>query len=383
MRYRKLGRTAIDVGIVGLGAEHFRYAPEDTVISVVDEAVDQGVNYIDSFCFASPDFRDNFGVALRNKRHKFIVAGHLGTAFGNGQYYRTRDKVICEQFFNDLLTRLRTDYIDVLMLHYVDEPNDYEKVFDSEGILDLAIRLRKEGKARFIGMSNHKVPVALKAVNSGHIDVLMFPVNPAFDTLPGDVKVEPSGQDNPYSQAGIVENKLVPERKELYHACAIQGVGIVAMKPYAAGRLFTKGNPSSIVLTPVQCINYVLSQPGVCTVVPGCRNVEEMKAALAFLDATDEEKNYSAIRGNPVWKLRGSCMYCNHCLPCPVGIDIGMVTRLTDTAEYSVTDSTVSEYEALSSKAADCTECGVCMENCPFGVDIIANMTRAVNIFNK
>jgi len=382
MRYRKLGRTAIDVSIIGLGAEYLEYASRDIIVSVVNEAIDHEVNYIDLF-MASPGVRDNFGIALKSKRHKVMIAGHLGSTLRNGQYFKSRNKVACEKYFNDLLTRLQTDFIDVLMLHFIDEPDDYEKVFSSGGLLELATRLKKEGKARFIGMSSHKVPVTLKAVNSGHIDVLMFPVNPAFDTLPGNIKVETSGQDNSYSQPSIAENKLVPERKELYHTCAIHGVGIVAMKPYAAGRLFTKGNPSSIVLTPVQCINYALSQPGVCTVVPGCRNVDEMKAALAFLNATDSEKDYGAISENPVWKLRGSCMYCNHCLPCPEGIDIGMITRITDTAEYGSVDNIASEYQALSSKASDCTECGVCTERCPFGVDVIANMTRAVDIFGE
>ncbi len=293
MRYRKLGRTGVDVGIIGLGAEHLEHASRDTVASVVDEAIDNGVNYIDLF-MASPNVRDNFGITLRNRRQKVMVAGHLGAAFKNGQYYRTRDKVICEEFFFDLLKRLQTDYIDVLMLHYIDEPDDYEKVFSPGGLLELATRLQKEGKARFIGMSSHKVPVALKAVNSGHIDVLMFPVNPATDTLPSDIKPETFRQENIYNQSTLLEHWSTLGRRELYHICAGQGVGVVAMKPYAAGVLFRE-NPSSIVLTPVQCINYALSQPGVCTVVPGCKNVTEMKAALTFLDATDEEKTIALL----------------------------------------------------------------------------------------
>ncbi|GAI96655.1 unnamed protein product [marine sediment metagenome] len=155
------------------------------------------------------------------------------------------------------------------------------------------------------------------------------------------------------------------------------------MKPYAGGLLFAKENPSSIVLTPVQCINYALSQPAVCTVAAGCKNVAEMKAALAFLEATDKEKDYSSIDVNSMWKLKGSCVYCNHCLPCPVRIDIGITTRIADTARYGVTDKIVSEYEALPVKASDCTECGVCVERCPFGVDVIANMARAARLFGE
>ena len=387
MRYRKLGRTAIHVGIVGLGTDYLEHVSRDTVISVVDEALDQGVNYID-LGLASPGVHDNFWVALKNKRHSVMIAGHLGSAFKNGQGYVTRDSAVCEKFFNDLLTRLQTDYIDVLMLHCVDEPDDYRTIFSLGGLLELAIRLQKEGKTRFVGMSNHRVPTALKAVNSGQIDVLMFPVNPAFDVLPGDMlpddmQVEAFEQNDSYNQSGIAEDKSVLERRELYHACAIQDVGLVAMKPYAGGLLFAKENPSSIVLTPVQCINYALSQPAVCTVVAGCKNVTEMKAALAFLEATDKEKDYSSINANLMWKLKGSCVYCNHCLPCPVRIDIGITTRIVDTARYGVTDKIVSEYEALPVKASDCTECGVCVERCPFGVDVIANMARTVGLFGE
>ena len=370
------------MSVVGLGAEHLEHASKDTIVAVVDEAVDNGVNYIDLF-MASPNVRDNFGIALRNRRQKVMVAGHLGVALKNGQYYKTRDRSLAEQYFDDLLTRLQTDYIDALMLHFVDEADDYEVVFGSEGLLELALRLKKEGKARFIGLSSHYVPIALKAVNSGHIDALMFPVNPAFDTLPADMDVEAMWQDSSYEEAGAAGDESTPQRRELYLTCAIRGVGLVAMKPYASGRLFVKANPSCIVLTPVQCINYALSQPGVCTVVPGCRTVEEMKAALAFLDATAKGSDYSSIYENPVWKLRGSCMYCNHCLPCPAGIDIGMATRIIDMAKYEKTNSVVSEYEALSSKASDCTECGVCVERCPFDVVIIANMTQAVDLFGK
>jgi len=268
------------------------------------------------------------------------------------------------------------------MLHFVDKPDDYEAVYNAGGLLELALQLKKEGKARLIGLSSHSVPVALKVVKSGYIDVLMFPINPAFDTLPGELKARVSLREILYYQSPFADKGSMPERTELYHACAIRGVGIVVMKPYAAGVLFRE-NPSSIILAPIQCINYALSQPAVCTVVPGCKSVAEMRAALAFLDATDEEKDYSSINVNSMWKLRGSCMYCNHCLPCPVGLDIGTATRITDTAGYGVTDNIISEYDALSVKASDCTECGECMERCPFGVDVISNMTRAVDIFGR
>jgi len=381
MIYRKLGRTGVDVGIVGLGAEYLEFEPEKTIISVVHEAMDSGVNYIDLF-MASPGVRDNFGRALRNRRQKVMIAGHLGSVMRDGQYCRSRDKAESITYYEDLLTRLRTDYIDVLMLHFIQRQDDYEQVFRSGGLLDMALKLKQEGKARYIGMSGHNVPTALQAVNGGYIDVLMFPVNPAFDTLPEEMLPGVSLKEILDRQAPSAADEAVPARIALYHACAAQNVALVAMKPYAAGVLF-RDNPSSIVLTPVQCLSYALSQPAVCTAVPGCKNVAEVQAALAFLSATDEEKDFSAIDSNPMWKVQGNCMYCNHCLPCPVSIDVGALTKITDTAGFGMSDAVVADYEALSVKASACTECGICVERCPFDVDVIANMNRAVAVFGE
>lgn len=382
MLYRKLGRTGIEVGIIGLGAEYLEHASNDTVISVVDEALDQGINYIDLF-MPSSKVRDNFGTALKNRRDKVMIAGHIGPVLSNGQYTKSRDKTLCEKYFEDLLTRLQTDYIDVLMLHYVDELEDYERIFNSKGILDSARKYQKEGKARFIGLSSHQAVTAQKAVDSGYIDVLMFSVNPAFDSLPGNLELPALHQHDSYEQSELLKHKSIPERRELYHACVSHSVGVVAMKPYASGVLFAQGNPSSIVLTPTQCISYALSQPAVCTVVPGCKNVAEMKAALAFLGATEEEKDFSSINVSALWKLKGSCVYCNHCLPCPVEIDIGLITRVTDSAGYRMESNIISEYEELPVTASECIECDQCTARCPFGIDIIANMHRAVKIFGK
>ncbi|MFC1898958.1 aldo/keto reductase [Chloroflexota bacterium] len=381
MIYRKLGRTAVDVGVIGLGAEHLEHAPRETLISVIDEAMDKGLNYID-LLQATPDVRDNLGIALQNRRHKVMIAGHLGSILEDGQYAKSRDNTLAENYINDFLLRLKTDCIDVLMLHSVDEKDDYDNIFGPGGLLELALRLQKEGKTRFIGMSSHRTSTALQAVNSGKIDVLMFPVNPVTDTLPTDAATFDFLEHKIYNQSEIAKQGKFSGPVELYHACAGQGVAGVAMKPYAAGVIF-RDNPSSIVLTPVQCISYALSQPGISAVVPGCRNLAEMKAALAFLEATEEQKDYSRINLNSAWKLQGVCMYCNHCLPCPVSIDIGAITRLKDTAEYERTELITAEYEVQSAKASDCIECGLCTERCPFGVDVIANMTRAAEIFSK
>jgi predicted aldo/keto reductase-like oxidoreductase len=373
--FRQLGKTNLNVGVIGLGTEFLWHEPKDAVVSVIHEALDHGVNYYDLW-MPSPEIRDYFGAAIKGRRAEINIAGHLGSTLKDGQYFRTRDLKLSEVFFEDLLKRLQTDYLDILMLHFIDDEADYHGVFESGAFLDLALRLKRDGKVRYIGMSSHKVPVSLKAVRSGNIDLLMFPINPAFDSLEGDQGLEEYWKEQSYENE-VTTLKL--SRKELYHVCERQGVGIVAMKPYAGGWLLQKINDMN--LSPVQCLNYCLAQPGVFTVVPGCKNIDEMRQALSFLNATESEKDFSIINSSIRWRLRGTCMHCNHCLPCPAKIDIGNLTRILYTAENGFNKIILSKYQSLNAKASQCSECGSCMKRCPFDVDIISNMKKAMNIF--
>ena len=369
MEKRKLGRTGVDVGMIGLGTEYLNDVPRETTVSVIREAIDRGINYIDIF-FAHAEIRDDIGIALEGRRDKVMIAGHLGSAADeDSQYYKTRDRELSEKFYLDFLTRLKTDYADVLMLHNVDPEDEYEEVMDN--LLESAQRFQKKGKARFMGLSTHRPKVALRAIAEGIIDILMYPVNLAADAMPG--------------------------RKELLNTCVSNNIGLIAMKPYAGGKLLQNVKSISMEhyqsgwkdmkkditasITPVQCISYVLSQIGVSTIVPGVRNVDELGTALDFLSATDEERDFSSIIEGFQEYQEGECVYCNHCLPCPATIDIGKTTRLMETAQYAISNAIRAEYDALSSKASECLQCGDCVERCPFDVDVIANMEQAVELF--
>ena len=370
MEYRKLGKTGVDVSMIGLGTEYLNEVPRETVVSVIHEAVDMGVNYVDLF-FAHAEIRDNVGVALEGRRDKVMIAGHLGAANkADGQYYKTRNRDVCEKFFLDLFPRLRTDYVDVLMLHNVDTEKEYAEMIEEP--LELAQRFKKEGKVRFIGLSGHNPKTSTAAVKSGLIDILMYPVNLTGEAMPG--------------------------RKELLNTCVSEGVGLVAMKPYAGGKLLQKSGSASIEhyqsgwkkyqrqipsVTPVQCVSYALSQIGVSTIVPGVKNNDELKDALRFLDATDAEKDFSAVIPDFKEYVEGECVYCNHCLPCPSVIDIGKTIRLLEMAQYKISDDIRDAYKSLPKKASDCIECGSCMERCPFGVDVISKMQQAVKLFEE
>jgi len=212
MIYRKLGKTGVDISEISLGAEHLENQDRETVRDVIRMAVDNGVNYIDLVLMVAPKARDNMGAALYGLRKKVMVSAHFGATYRNGEYYKTRDPDLCEVSFEDLLSRLHTDYIDILMFHWVDDERDYNKAFDRQGYLGLALRLKQQGKARFLALSTHKTSIGIKAVRSGFMDAIMFPVNPAHDLLPGDA---PMWQKDTYRELSKEAIGPTEDRKEL------------------------------------------------------------------------------------------------------------------------------------------------------------------------
>ena len=389
MLLRTLGSTGLEIGEIGLGTAVFEYPTSPTkqedVVETIRYAVEHGVNYIDLPLLR---FREAAGVALKGIRNKVLIAGHLGCCDQNGDYCVSRDVPTCRESFHDLLAKLQTDHVDVLFLHNVDREDDYATVFDEEGFLGLALKLKQEGKARFLALSTHMTSIALKAVKSGKIDAIMFPVNPAHDLLPGNIGYSGYFAPDSFKQRSDTTSHVHEDRKELYLTCLDTGVGLVAMKIYAGGLLLKQGrsivsspkeiaSAMSIELSAAKCISYALSQPGISTTVPGCANLDEAKAALSYLDASPDEKDFSSIDSNALWKLRCRCVYCNHCLPCPEGINIGNVMKLLDAAEQSTSRRIVEEYRMLEKRASDCISCGDCLQRCPFGVPIIDRMEQA------
>jgi len=365
MQTRKLGRTGLEVSRIGLGTEYLNL-PEEEATAVIHAAIAGGVNFFDLF-FAQPKFRDQMGRAFQGHRADVLLAAHLGAIFSNGQEERTRDPQVSEQFFLDFLSRYHTEYADVLFVHNSDGQEDYDEVMKPGGLLDQAKRYQKEGKTHFIGFSGHTVATALQAVESGQIDVLMFPVNLA---------------------AHVVQGK-----KELLQACAAHNVGLVAMKPFGGGKLLqpenklkmdfwlSGGNEYQVEkkapITPVQCLAYVLAQAGVSTVVPGCKDLDQLAAALAFEEATEAEKDFSAVVSDFQQYVTGECVYCNHCLPCPSVIDIGQTIRLFELAQAGLTAELRAAYKSLSADASDCIFCGDCETRCPFDVAVMKKMEQA------
>ena len=378
MKYRTLGRTGLKVSEIGLGGEWFNGLTAEESTAIVDAALEHGINYIDIFMPQAPT-RDNLGVALQGRRDQFIIQGHLCTIYEDGQYTRTRDIEKTKRSFADLLERLHTDYIDVGMIHYIDSEEDFQTVFEGP-VLEYAKELKDKGVIRHIGMSSHNPHIALKAVESGWIDVLMFSINPAYDMEAADTDIYDLMEFKGMEKSGLVVDEA---RQKLYSACEAKGVAITVMKPLGAGTLLkAESSPFGVAMTVPQCIQYCLDRNGVKVVIVGCHTVEEVLEAVKYYDVTDEGRSYAHIfSGGNTIHMTGRCMYCNHCQPCPKSIDIAQVTKLADLAEKGLTDELRSQYAALDVAGGDCIQCGSCTKRCPFGIDAMGNMARAKTIF--
>ena len=382
MKYRTLGRSGLRVSEIGMGCEGFIGKTEEQVRELVDLMEESGVNCIDLYA-PNPDFRSSLGRALAGRRDKFVLQAHLCTVWKDGQYKRTRDEGEMRASFEDQLERLGTDHVEIGMIHYVDSRADWQEVVDGP-VMAYARELLQAGKIGCIGLSSHNPDVAQLAVDSGLIDVLMFSVNPCYDLQPGSENLEELWADESYAKPLV---NMDPSRQALYESCQRAGVGITVMKAFGGGDLLDgELSPAGKALTLLQCLHYALTRPGVASVMSGARTADELRASIAYEDASDEEKDYAAAFASlPKISWKGHCMYCGHCAPCPQGIDVASVTKFLNLAraQGEVPETVREHYAALQSHASDCIACGACETRCPFEVPIIENMQQARRVFGK
>jgi predicted aldo/keto reductase-like oxidoreductase len=246
---RPLGRTGREVTIFGLGGEgvlrtHGRTAE---AVAVIHAALDAGVTYCDTApAYASS--QDYYGAALGERRREIFLASKT--------HDRTRDGSL--RLLDESLQRLRTDHLDLWQLHDLRTTEDLDRIFAKGGAIEALEQARADGRVRHLGLTGHHDPaILLEAMRRFEFDTLLVALNAA------DV--------HRLSFARAV----VPE-------AAWRGLGIIGMKVCGGGTLVGASG-----LSIDQAMGYVLSIPGVSTVIIGCATPEEVRenarAARAFV----------------------------------------------------------------------------------------------------
>ncbi|MDO8956243.1 MAG: aldo/keto reductase, partial [Deltaproteobacteria bacterium] len=259
------------------------------------------------------------------------------------------------------LRRLRTEWIDLLLFHDVRGP-EYEKIFNAGGLEEME-KARREGKISQIGISIHgSLSMMKQAVESKVFSALMV------------------------AYSAIDEDRL---SADLLPTAAAQGVGLIAMKPLAGGRLaqfpargwdpqFFKGeSPAQLAL------RYVLSNPHITCAIPGMMALDELEENIVVgrkpRELSAEEIRKFMEKAGEAGK--GFCRNCGYCLPCPEGIPIPDVFRHENYYRYyGLKDWARSQYGSLSVNAQACSDCQQCLDKCPYGVSIPSNLKSAHKI---
>jgi predicted aldo/keto reductase-like oxidoreductase len=356
LQKRRLGRTNLHASIVGFGGTWISEITMEEAKKVVRRAFDLGINYFDT-AKLDGDSEEKIGAALEPVRDKAIIATKTGS--------RTKRESLKD--FESSLRRLKTDKLDIIQLHGIDDEKTLTKATGSNGSLQTCKEARTKGLVDFIGITSHKPQILVKAIKTNEFDTVLVPLNVV-------------------TRQALEE--LIPTAKK-------HDVGVVAMKPLSAktSKLITcLYHPSLSLLSDepelktllgqdkntmaTTALRYVLAQDITAT-IPGLRSIQEVETAVKtgnnYTGLTkDEKKRFSAQLG---WD---HCRDCGQCMPCPQNIDIAAALRFhTLYASYGLRNWAKKLYSGLEVKADKCTECGECTTKCPYQLPIIEKLRKA------
>lgn len=364
MEYRTLPHGDEKIGVIGLGMAGIHQADARETETMVREALDAGVNVMDFIPSEASAFEGYLRALSGANRQRAMLQVHIGAEYTTGKYGWTTDAKLAAAEFEKRLSDLGTDYADFGFIHCIDEDADFDKIMNG-GIWDYAQRRKADGTIRHLAFSTHTTSIARKFLATEAFDWAMFSINPMYD----------------YTNESTYGKGEASDRATLYREFEAAGVGVSVMKAFAGGQLLdATQSPFSQALTREQCIAYALDKPSVTCVLPGVRGLEDLHDVLSYLDASPEQRDYSIIGEFAPPSDKGTCVYCNHCQPCPVGIPIGLANKYYDLARLG-DELAVDHYRNLEHRASECVQCGHCDTRCPFGCGQSNRMAEIAEYF--
>ncbi|HLN44832.1 MAG TPA: aldo/keto reductase [Candidatus Sulfotelmatobacter sp.] len=355
MQKRRLGRTNLQTSIIGFGGTWLAQLKPDEATAVVKKALDSGINYFDAARWDG-DSEEKIGTALEGSRDKCIIATKTGS--------RTKRESLDD--LKESMQKLRTNKLDIIQLHGIDDEKILDKAMSSDGSLQTCKEARQKGLVNFIGITGHKPRILTKAVKSGEFDVVLVPINVV-------------------TRQALEE--LLPTAKKL-------DVGVAVMKPYSAktSNLITclykpslsllndepelkalLGNDNTAMVN--TALKYVLAQD-VSVVIPGYSRVNEVEVAaevgVNYTGLTNAEESLLSL------DLGDYCRDCGECQPCLQNVNVPAILRFYLFAKtFGLKNWAKKLYRAQEVSIERCTKCYECEQRCPYHLSIVKMLQKA------
>lgn len=326
MEVTRLGRTGLSVTRTAFGALPIQRTDREEAARILRRAYDAGINFYDTARGYS-DSEEKIGYALSSVRDRIIIATKSGAT--------TKSGVL--EHLDTSLRNLKTDYVDVFQLHnpkIVPDPNDPESSYAA------LMEAKRAGKVRFVGMTNHRLPVAREAVESDLFDTLQYPLC-------------------------YLSNE---EDLSIIEKCRAADLGLIGMKPFSGG-----------ILNNARAAFTFLRQFDNLVPIFGFQRMSELEEVLALdSDPPVLDGEILAVIEKDRAELSGDfCHACGYCQPCPAEIPIHMAARIMPLIRRmpSAQFLTLDWYERMH-RIENCIECGKCRERCPYGINAPALLKR-------
>lgn len=321
----RLGRTNLTVGKNGFGALPVQRVSMEEAIRLLRKAYDHGVTYFDT-ARAYSDSEEKLGNALHDVREKIVISTKTASTTVEG-------------FWKDLETSLhmlQTDYIDIYQFH---NPSFCPKPGDGTGLYEAMLEAKAQGKIHYIGLTNHRLPVAEEAVRSGLYDTMQFP----FSYLASDKDIA------------------------LVKLCEEKDVGFICMKALSGG-LITHSDAA-----------YAFLRQFPVAPIWGIQRESELDEFLSYQENPPAlTAKLQAVIDRDRTELVGDfCRGCGYCMPCPAGIEINNCARMSLMLRRSPTKDLLGpEGQAKMMKIEGCLHCNRCKAKCPYGLDTPALLQK-------
>ena len=270
---RPLGKTGEQVSLLCVGGAHIgsRNVAEADGIRIIHQAIDAGATFLDNA------WEYNDGESERRMGKALAQDGYRQKAFlMTKDCAHDRRAEHSMRKLEESLRRLQTDYLDLWQIHEVVWPDDPDHIFAPGGSAEAMLKAKEQGKVRYVGFTGHKHPEIHRRMLSHGFpwDTVQMPLN-------------------------VLDAHFVSFEREILPICQEQGIGVLAMKTFAAGHLFE----AKVGVTPEEALRYAMSLP-IATVVSGMPSLaileQNLAIARAFTPLTDEERTAILAKTAPI-----------------------------------------------------------------------------------